>query len=142
MDYVPPDLVRPNVAFSFGDQKVEQSFLRKEAAGALEKMFTDAKKSGIELYAVSGYRSFRFQKALYDAEVKRVGVAKASLAEAVPGTSEHQTGLAMDIASQSTKLLLTERFADTSEGKWLHDNAHRFGFILRYPKGERGNYPI
>ena len=101
-------------------------------------MFTDAKKSGIKLYAVSGYRSFRFQKALYDAEIKRVGVAKASLAEAVPGTSEHQTGLAMDIASQSTKLLLTERFADTSEGKWLYENAHRFGFILRYPKGKEG----
>jgi D-alanyl-D-alanine carboxypeptidase len=137
--YVPPDLVRPNVAFSFGDQKVEQSYLRKEAAGALEKMFSVAKKSGIELYAASGYRSFRYQKALYDAEVRQVGQAKASLAEALPGTSEHQTGLAMDIASKSTNLLLTEGFADTSEGKWLNENAHRFGFILRYQKGKEGN---
>jgi len=132
--YVPPDLVRPNVAFSFGDQKVEQSYFRKEAAGALEKMFSDAKKSGIELYAVSGYRSSSFQKALYDAEVKQVGIAKASQSEAVPGTSEHQTGLAMDIASKSTKLMLTEGFADTSEGKWLNENAYKYGFILRYPK--------
>jgi D-alanyl-D-alanine carboxypeptidase len=137
-DYVPPDLVRPNVAFSFGGQKVEQSYLRKEAAGALEKMFTDAKKSGIELYAASGYRSFSYQKTLYNIEVSQVGKANASQSEAVPGSSEHQSGLAMDIASKSTNLLLTEGFANTKEGKWLYENAHRFGFILRYQKGKEG----
>lgn len=132
--YIPGDLVRPNVPFSFGDQKLEQSYMRKEAANALENMFSDAKKSGIELFAVSGYRSFKRQKTLFDAEVSRVGEEKAEQAVALPGSSEHQSGLAMDIGSRSTNLLLTEGFAETKEGKWLAENAHHFGFILRYPK--------
>jgi zinc D-Ala-D-Ala carboxypeptidase len=135
-NYIPKDLVRPNVTFSFGDQKIEKSLLRKEAADALEKMFAEAEKSGIELFAVSGYRSFSRQQILFDAEIKKVGKEKAEQAVALPGSSEHQSGLAMDIASQSTNLDLTEGFAQTVEGKWLAENAHRFGFILRYPKGK------
>jgi D-alanyl-D-alanine carboxypeptidase len=137
-NYIPNDLVRPNVAFSFGDLSVEKAFMRKEAASALEKMFTEAKNSGIELYAVSGYRSFKTQNSLLNAEISHVGEEKAVQAVAVPGSSEHQTGLAMDIGSKSTNLYLTEGFADTAEGKWLAENAHRFGFILRYPKGKEG----
>ncbi|MGG5253935.1 M15 family metallopeptidase [Neobacillus sp. SM06] len=134
--YVPGDLVRPNVAFSFGDQKLEQSLMRKDAAQALENMFAEAKKAGVELFAVSGYRSFNRQKTLFDAEVKKVGQQKAEQAVAVPGTSEHQSGLAMDIAGRSTNFYLTEDFTNTVEGKWLAENAYRFGFILRYPKGK------
>lgn len=137
-NYIPNDLVRPNVAFSFGSQDVEQAYLRKEAAGALEEMFANAKKSGIILYAVSGYRSYSRQQGLFDNEVNQVGEEQAAQAVAVPGTSEHQTGLAMDIASQSTSMLLTENFAETKEGQWLEKNAHLFGFILRYPKGKEG----
>jgi D-alanyl-D-alanine carboxypeptidase len=137
-NYIPGDLVRPNVAFSFGDQKLEKGFLRQVAATALEKMFADAKNSGIELYAVSGYRSYSRQKTIFDAEINKVGKAKAVQAVALPGSSEHQTGLAMDIASKSTNLDLTEGFAQTKEGEWLAENAHRFGFILRYPKDKEG----
>lgn len=136
--YIPGDLVQPEVAFSFGGEKVEKSFLRKEAASALAQMFTDAKITGIELYAVSGYRSYSRQKAVFDAEVIRVGEEQAILAVAIPGASEHQTGLSMDISSKSNNFDLTEGFADTNEGKWLAENAHRFGFILRYPKGKEG----
>ncbi|PLR98927.1 M15 family metallopeptidase [Bacillus sp. T33-2] len=135
-DYIPPDLVRPAVTFSFGEQKLEKSLLRKEAAQALEKMFADAKSSGIELVAVSGYRSYNRQSVLFDAEVKRKGKEKAVEAVALPGNSEHQTGLAMDISSHSSKMNLTQQFGDTKEGIWLAQNAHRFGFILRYPKGK------
>lgn len=137
-DYIPADLVRPNVDFPFGDQKLEKSLLRKEAASALEKMFSNAKESGIELYAVSGYRSYIRQKGLFDAEINHVGKEKAEQAVAVPGQSEHQTGLAMDIAARSTNLNLTEGFGETTEGHWLAENAHKFGFILRYPKGKEG----
>ncbi|MEH7181124.1 M15 family metallopeptidase [Neobacillus vireti] len=136
-DYIPEDLVRPNVAFSFGDVEIEKSLMRKEAAEALEKMFTDAAKNGIELYAVSGYRSYSRQQSLFNAEINRVGIEKAEQAVASPGSSEHQSGLAMDISSRSNKFYLNESFANTPEGKWLKDNAHRFGFILRYPKEKR-----
>lgn len=133
-DYTPEDLVRPDVTFSFGEVEIEKSLMRKEAAEALEKMFTAAAKNGIELYAISGYRSYSRQKSLFEAEVNRVGIEKAAEAVAIPGASEHQSGLAMDISSKSNKFYLNEAFADTTEGKWLKDNAHRFGFILRYPK--------
>ncbi|WP_066047890.1 M15 family metallopeptidase [Robertmurraya korlensis] len=134
--YNPADLVKPNVSFSFGDQTIEKSLLRKEAALALEKMFTEAKASGIELYAVSGYRSYERQRILFDAEVKKSGEEKAAQVVALPGNSEHQSGLAMDISSKSANLSLTESFGETNEGKWLAANAHKYGFILRYPKGK------
>jgi D-alanyl-D-alanine carboxypeptidase len=137
-NYIPNDLVRPNVEFSFTDLKLEKAYMRKEAAAALEQMFKDAKNSGIELCAVSGYRAYSRQKNLFDAEVNHVGEVQAEQAVAIPGTSEHQTGLAMDITGKSTELHLTEGFANTKEGKWLAQNAHRFGFILRYPKGKEG----
>ncbi|WP_312098147.1 M15 family metallopeptidase [Niallia sp.] len=134
--YTPEDLVRPNVEYSFGNQDIEKSYMREEAANALEDMFNGAKKSGLTLYAVSGYRSYDRQTVLFDAEVDRVGEEKAVQAVAYPGNSEHQTGLAMDISSESADFLLTEEFADTKEGKWLKENAHLYGFILRYPKGK------
>jgi zinc D-Ala-D-Ala carboxypeptidase len=134
--FLPTDLVRPNVSFSFGNQKLDKSLMRKEAAVALEKMFQEAKKNGIELFAVSGYRSYDYQNSLFQAEVDKVGWDKAVEAVAVPGQSEHQTGLAMDISSRGENMLLTAEFGKSKEGKWLTDNAHRFGFILRYPKGK------
>lgn len=136
-NYVPNDLVRPNVTFSFSNLRLEKAYLRKDAASALEKMFQAAKNDGIELCAASGYRSYSRQKSLFDAEVNHVGENRAEQAVAYPGSSEHQTGLAMDIAGRSTNLKLTESFASTKEGKWLAKNAYRYGFILRYPEGEK-----
>ncbi|PKR86137.1 MULTISPECIES: M15 family metallopeptidase [Bacillaceae] len=133
-DYAPNDLVRPKVAFSFGNQDIEKSYMRKEAAAALEQMFSAAKQDNVILYAASGYRSYKRQKTLFDAEVANVGKEKAAQAVAFPGESEHQTGLAMDITSQKENYLLTEKFGNEKEGRWLHDHAHEFGFILRYPK--------
>ncbi|RLQ95207.1 D-alanyl-D-alanine carboxypeptidase family protein [Falsibacillus albus] len=136
--YAPADLVRPKVAFAFGDQDIEKSYMREEAASALEKMFGAAKNDGIILYAASGYRSYQRQSALLQAEIKNVGKEKAVQAVATPGQSEHQSGLAMDITSKQEKFLLTEHFEQTKEGIWLHDHAHEYGFILRYPKGKEG----
>lgn len=135
-DYVPGDLVRPKVRFVFGDQDVEKSYLRKEAAEALERMFQVAESEGIYLFASSGYRSYSRQETIFQTKVNQVGEEKALEVVAYPGQSEHQTGLAMDITSQSNNFQLTESFAVTPEGKWLAENAHRFGFILRYPKGK------
>ena len=70
--------------------------LRKDAAEALENMFKAAKKEGLDLTAVSGYRSYKRQKSLHDTYVRRQGKAEANSVSAIPGTSEHQTGLAMD----------------------------------------------
>ncbi|MFT9600081.1 D-alanyl-D-alanine carboxypeptidase family protein [Mesobacillus sp.] len=135
-NYIPADLVRPNVPFSFGDAKLEKSLMRKEAANALVEMFAGAKSDGIELAAVSGYRSYGRQETLFNAEVNKVGEEKALQAVARPGSSEHQTGLTMDISSKTNNFNLNEQLGSTKEGVWLAHNAHKYGFILRYPRGK------
>jgi D-alanyl-D-alanine carboxypeptidase len=134
--YRPGDLIKPNVPFSFGDENSDRSKLRTEAAESLEVMFQVAKGEGIELYARSGFRSYETQAAIFKNEVAAFGYERAVLYVALPGTSEHQTGLAMDITAKSVGLELEEKFEGTAEGKWLAENAHHYGFILRYPKGK------
>ncbi|MDR9852437.1 M15 family metallopeptidase [Paenibacillus sp. VCA1] len=132
--YEPTDLVEPNVPFSF-DGPHEKRHLRKEAAEALENLFAGAKEDGIELRAVSGYRSYKRQKAIYENNVRTKGEAYASSVSAVPGTSEHQTGLSIDVSSPSVNNDLEENFGDSREGKWLAEHAPDYGFVVRYPKG-------
>ncbi|MGG3728361.1 M15 family metallopeptidase [Bacillus wiedmannii] len=132
-DYKPEDLVVPNVPFSFSGT-LEKSYLRKEAAEALERLFDLAKKEGIQLNAVSGFRSYDYQKNLYANNVKRKGQEHTDRFSAKPGHSEHQTGLTMDVSSKSANNELELTFENTKEGKWLKENAHRAGFIIRYPK--------
>ncbi|CAM3498096.1 LD-carboxypeptidase LdcB [Aeromicrobium ponti] len=134
--YEPSQMVIPDVSFSYGELDLEKSYMRQDAAAALEELFKVAQKAGVELFAVSGYRSFDRQTQVFEAEVSRVGEEKAVQAVAFPGSSEHQTGLSMDISSRSANLELSEKFGETKEGKWLAENAHRYGFILRYPKGK------
>ncbi|MEB3102437.1 D-alanyl-D-alanine carboxypeptidase family protein [Ferviditalea candida] len=134
-DYIPMDLVQPHVPFSFAGDS-EKKHLRKAAANALEQLFAAAKKDGIELFGVSGYRSYRTQQTIFSYNVKHQGEEEARRFSAQPGHSEHQTGLAIDVSSQSAKFGLEETFGDTVEGKWLASHAHEFGFIIRYPKGK------
>ncbi|WP_242224767.1 D-alanyl-D-alanine carboxypeptidase family protein [Bacillus cereus group sp. BfR-BA-01380] len=131
--YEPQDLVIPQVRFLYeGDN--EKKKMRKEAALALERMFQQAKREKVFLFAVSAFRSFERQKALNTMYKKQDGEAKTAMSSAIPGTSEHQTGLAVDITSQSAKFQLEPSFGETKEGKWLAENAHKFGFIIRYEK--------
>ncbi|APJ11380.1 MULTISPECIES: M15 family metallopeptidase [Bacillus] len=133
--YKPSDLVVPKVEFSFSED-IEKRYIRKEAAEALEKLFKGAKKENFELAAVSGYRSYDRQKVIFDSEVKLKGKEKAQEAVALPGESEHQTGLAMDISSKSAGFEISEKFGETPDGKWVAKNAYKYGFIIRYPKGK------
>jgi len=109
----------------------------KEARAAFEKMAQDAKKQGFELVAFSTYRSYEYQATLYNNYVARDGKEKADRYSARPGYSEHQTGLAFDIGEKGREdLWLEEAFGESPAGKWLAENAHKYGFILRYPKGK------
>ena len=125
-DFVPADLVRPKVA-----SELSGITLKAEAAQALERLFAAAKQEGHALAAVSGYRSYSKQRAIYARKAASVGEKKASLIVALPGTSEHQLGLAMDIG-RKVNAHLTPHFGGTPEGQWVAQNAHRFGFIIRY----------
>ncbi|WP_044022140.1 D-Ala-D-Ala carboxypeptidase VanY [Bacillus sp. SG-1] len=135
-DYKPDDLVRPDVPFVFGNEDIEKAYIREEAAQALEEMFAAAQEAGLYLTAISGYRSYAYQEALLQREIKQFGEEKAVKAVAPPGNSEHQSGLAMDISSKSNDFQVNIAFENTPEGKWLNENAHKFGFILRYPRGK------
>ncbi|MFC9711495.1 D-alanyl-D-alanine carboxypeptidase family protein [Paenibacillus sp. NPDC056933] len=133
--YEPDDLVEPNVPFSF-DGPHEKRHMRKEAAEALEKLFAGAKADGIELRAVSGYRSYQRQVSIYNNNVKTKGQEYTDRVSSVPGHSEHQTGLAIDVSSPSVGNALEEVFGTSKEGEWLAEHAAEYGYIIRYPKGE------
>ncbi|WP_400163363.1 M15 family metallopeptidase [Brevibacillus sp. TJ4] len=135
VDYRPADLVEPNVDFPF-DEKVEKRLMRAEAARALEALFLKAEMDGVKLYAVSGFRSYKTQKSLYESYVQKQGAEHAAAFSAVPGKSEHQTGLAMDVSGADSVTRLEQSFADTPEGKWLEENCAKFGFVIRYPEGK------
>jgi len=126
--YEPEDLVKPDVRHDSS-----AILMREEAARALEELFDAAKEEmGYHLIAASGYRSYRTQELIYQRKIKNMGsVAKASLLVAPPGASEHQLGLAMDVKCPGQDHL-NSAFAKTKEGQWLKENAHRFGFIIRY----------
>lgn len=103
--------------------------LRKEAYEQFIKMHDDALKENIKLKILSPYREYDRQKRIYENYVKRDGKVAADTYSARPGHSEHQTGLSIDLN------LIEDAFKNTSEYKWLKDNAHRYGYILRYPEG-------
>ena len=134
-DFVPDDLVYPDVRFLF-DEKIEKRMLREEAARALEAMFEAAEKDGIYLAGVSGYRSHQTQTQLFNYYVERDGYDKAKTYSAIPGTSEHETGLAIDVSGSTGKCAAQDCFADTVEAVWIAENSAEYGFIIRYPKGK------
>lgn len=110
--------------------------LEKEAIKAANQMMKDAYKDGIVLKITSGYRSYGTQEKLYDRYVKLDGAVEASRYSAQAGYSEHQTGLAFDFSNEDTKRTIGDWFTDTQEAKWLYENAYKYGFIIRYPKGK------
>ncbi len=103
--------------------------LRKAAADSLEKMAAAARKDGITLLASSSYRSYAYQKTVYERNVLELGKEKADRESARPGTSQHQLGTAVDFGS------ITDAFARTASGVWLSLNAGRFGWSLSFPDG-------
>lgn len=126
-DYVPNDLVMPDVR-----RETDSVMMRAEAAAALEQLFTAAKEEeNYTLIAVSGYRSYGTQSAIFNRKVKSVGRTKALRFVAPPGASEHQLGLAMDVGCKASTSL-NAAFGKRPEGIWLRENCYRFGFILRY----------
>ncbi len=132
-NYKPQDLVTPNIAFvdsATGDRRM----LRQEAATGIEGLMAAAKSAGIDLKGTSAFRSYDYQVQLFNAYVARDGKEQAMKYSAPPGHSEHQTGLAIDVSSASVGYQLTQGLEQTKEGKWLADNAHKYGFIVRYQR--------
>ena len=138
-DYVPSGLVNlkdlvPEGLIILKDPNVQAN---REATEALIRMIRAAQTDGLEIWQVSeGYRTLAYQQELYDKEIRRLmedeqlsensarGSAERSVA--LPGTSEHHTGLAFDLTVPGYY------FGDTKQAIWLEDHCFKFGFILRY----------
>lgn len=125
-NYVPSDLEKINSKYQWLGRSNE---LRKDAREAFEKMCEAATKDNIYIYAGSGYRSYQTQLYLYNTYVKRDGFKAAETYSARASYSEHQTGLAMDIANKSGFISKNDK-----EYNWLVKNSYKYGFILRYPE--------
>ena len=134
-EYVPQDLVVPNIPFSFTEDLPKRK-MRQEAARAVEMLFTQAEHDGLQLTSVSAYRSYLRQQEIFTHNSKVRGETEANKVSARPGESEHQTGLAIDVSAPAVDYQLIEEFGETKEGRWLRENAHKYGFIIRYPKGK------
>jgi len=122
-NYIPKDLVTINKKYGWGQ-------LQKTAKEAFEKMAEEALKENIKLISGSAYRSYSYQNNLYNNYVKQDGKKEADTYSARPGHSEHQTGLALDLVNNSGAFIED----NGKEFNWLKNNAHKYGFILRYPK--------
>lgn len=127
-NYVPASLVKINTKYAN-----EEKYLRKEAQEAFERLSKKAYKNGLHIIAVSTYRSFDYQENLFKGYVKDFGKKYALKCSAKPGHSEHQTGLAVDVMGSNKDYNL---FEESKEFIWMRENAHKYGFILRYPKGK------
>ena len=110
--------------------------LRPEAAQAYNEMVEAAKAEGVNFVVISAYRSYKEQRSLWFTYEEKYGRKYANRMDATPGASEHQLGLALDLGSSDGKCKLYECFKNTAPGKWLYDNAYKYGFILRYPEGK------
>lgn len=132
-NYEPDDLVIPNIPLQTSSNMT--AHVRYQVAVELENMFNDAKKVGINLIGISGYRSCDYQTTVYNDAVANDGAIAADNYVAHPGHSEHQTGLAIDVLSDEYSNL-DEGFENTESFKWLSENISNYGFIIRYPKGK------
>ena len=100
------------------------------AYNALLALQNGAALAGYDMPLLSGYRSYDYQKSLYESYVARDGVEAANRYSAKPGTSEHQTGLAFDVGEMSWT------YGETAAGQWLVNHCAEYGFILRYLPGK------
>lgn len=108
-----------------------------EARAAFEELNAAAVLEGYTFNAFSTYRSYDRQVELYANYVSRDGKEAADTYSARPGYSEHQTGLAFDIGEVGNEQFFAdEGFGTTAAGQWLEKNAHKYGFIMRYPEGK------
>lgn len=127
-NYVPNDLESISLKYSNADK-----YLRSIAREQFEKLSQDAVNLGYRIVAVSAYRDYNYQNELFNYYVKEKGLEYALDCSAKPGHSEHQTGLAVDVEGSNRDY---DNFVDSKEYNWMKDNAHKYGFILRYPKGK------
>jgi LAS superfamily LD-carboxypeptidase LdcB len=135
LDYTPPGLQKLPAAI----RTAGVICLTYDPATQLQSLFKDARKAGIQLIVLSGYRRPEIQELLLawsnKNNIKSSDEELLSLAEV--GHSEHQLGTTVDLGAKSQGFMGPYMsFGDTAEGKWLQSNSYRYGFIMSYPEGK------
>ena len=126
--FIPNNLVTIDIKWAN-----EKKLVREEAKINFEQLCSDAHKMGYNIIAISAFRDYDYQNQLYNYYVETKGQKYADLVSARPGHSEHQTGLAIDVMGSNNDY---NKFDESIEFEWMKNNAHLYGFILRYPKGK------
>lgn len=134
--------VSPEFADSLTFYEVQGVLLERQTGEQLNKLLTAAECDGVRIKVISGYRSPDYQQLLWERSISKEmwgglcyeeAVAKVGRTLALPGSSEHNTGLAVDLGTEYADDV-EENFHRTAQGRWLYKNAADFGFILRYPR--------
>lgn len=137
-DYVPLEMYvvdeNENNFHQFKDASLKP-MLRSDIKEYVDKLINDAQELGLPIIVDSGYRSYNYQQVVLDALIKEKGDEAFKLV-ALPGASEHQTGLAIDFAYYENGIYNDDVKENDKEAIWLKNNAWKYGFILRYPKGK------
>lgn len=137
-DYVPLEMYivdeNENNFHQFKDASLKP-MLRSDIKEYVDKLINDAQGLGLPIIVDSGYRSYNYQQVVLDALIKEKGDEAYKLV-ALPGASEHQTGLAIDFAYYENGIYNDDVKENDKEAIWLKNNAWKYGFILRYPKGK------
>lgn len=137
-NYVPFEMYvvdeNENNFHQYKDASLKPMF-RKDIKRYIDKLLKDAHALGLPLIVDSGYRSYDYQQVVLNALIKEKGNDAYKLV-ALPGASEHQTGLAVDFAYYKNGIYNDDVKEDDKEAIWLKNNCWKYGFILRYPKGK------
>lgn len=126
--YVPPQLMQLTDTRAYRINRKDLA-LTKTAEQALQQMALAAKQDGVTLLVSSSYRSYMYQKNLFDRYTRESGEKEAERFSARAGTSQHQLGTVVDFGS------ISDAFAQTRAGKWMLQNAAKYGWSLSFPKG-------
>ncbi|MDD2409665.1 MAG: M15 family metallopeptidase [Bacilli bacterium] len=125
-DYEPENIITTTGTYSYANNS-----LNEETYNAYQELYNAAKIDGHTILIVSSYRNFEYQEELWNERKELYGTRKADEYAARAGHSEHQTGYAVDVADFYD---VNDKFGDTESYIWMKENAHKYGFILRYPK--------
>ncbi len=126
--YVPKEIIPLSKKRSYALNRADLS-LTKQAEAALQRMAAAARNDGVTLLVSSSYRTYLYQKNLFNRYIREAGEKEAERFSARPGTSQHQLGTVVDFGS------ITDAFAATKAGKWVYKHASEYGWSLSFPKG-------
>ena len=127
-DYVASDIVKCSSTYAYANNE-----LNKEAYEAFKNMADAAREEGHVILILSSYRTYESQDNLWKQRKTAYGIKKADAYAARAGSSEHETGLAIDVAEYKD---VNDEFGKTESFKWMQENAYKYGYILRYPEGK------